>query len=273
MYISKRKQEDYSNRHLMLIMMIIIIIIIRLTLYSLVIRLVLILCLVLCKSHAGKSGPDQKTTRGSPLSYINYQQYYQYDIYIYIYIYMYIHTYIYVYTNVYVYIYIYIYTCVYNIHIHIYIYIYREREIYRDLQKDRKLSCQSSSPKLIPTPGFLPPGYSLFSCVFLCFLPPGEILKSGVGITFGIPTSGPADTYKTDAYEKHFLREKRHCAIGWRTMCLFSLSCSLEISRRGFVIYEKICFVCVQWLSFSMVIFSCSLNICWLLLGRYSRFP
>ena len=44
-----------------------------------------------------------------------------------------------------------------------------------------------SSPKLIPTPGFLPPGYSLFSCVFLCFLPPGEILKSGVGITFGIP--------------------------------------------------------------------------------------
>ena len=27
----------------------------------------------------------------------------------------------------------------------------------------------------------------LFSCVFLCFLPPGEILKSGVGITFGVP--------------------------------------------------------------------------------------
>ena len=42
----------------------------------------------------------------------------------------------------------------------------------------------TSSPKLIPTPGFLPPGYSLFSCVFLCFLTPGEILKSGVGITF-----------------------------------------------------------------------------------------
>ena len=45
----------------------------------------------------------------------------------------------------------------------------------------------TSSPKLIPTPGFLLPGYSLFSCVFLCFLPPGEILKSGVGITFGVP--------------------------------------------------------------------------------------
>ena len=45
----------------------------------------------------------------------------------------------------------------------------------------------TSSQKLILTPGFLPPGYSLFSCVFLCFLPPGEILKSGVGITFGIP--------------------------------------------------------------------------------------
>ena len=45
----------------------------------------------------------------------------------------------------------------------------------------------TSSQKLIPTPGFLPPGYLLFSCVFLCFLPPGEILKSGVGISFWIP--------------------------------------------------------------------------------------
>ena len=44
-----------------------------------------------------------------------------------------------------------------------------------------------SSPKLIPTPQFLPPGYSLSSCVLLCFLPRGEILKSGVGITFGVP--------------------------------------------------------------------------------------
>ena len=35
--------------------------------------------------------------------------------------------------------------------------------------------------KLMPTPGFLPPGYSLLSCVSLWVLPPGEILKSGVG--------------------------------------------------------------------------------------------
>ena len=31
-------------------------------------------------------------------------------------------------------------------------------------------------------PGLQPPGYSSLSCAFLCFLPPGEILKSGVGI-------------------------------------------------------------------------------------------
>ena len=41
-----------------------------------------------------------------------------------------------------------------------------------------------SSPKLIPTPQFLPPGYSLFPCVFAVR---GEILKLGVGITFGVP--------------------------------------------------------------------------------------
>ena len=31
-------------------------------------------------------------------------------------------------------------------------------------------------------PGLQPPGYSSLSCAFLCFLPPGEILKSGAGI-------------------------------------------------------------------------------------------
>ena len=45
----------------------------------------------------------------------------------------------------------------------------------------------TSSQKLIPTPGFLPPGYLSVSFVFLCFLPPGEILKSGVGITCWVP--------------------------------------------------------------------------------------
>ena len=44
-----------------------------------------------------------------------------------------------------------------------------------------------SSQKLIPIPGFLPPGYSSVSRVFQCFLPPGEILKSGVGIAFWVP--------------------------------------------------------------------------------------
>ena len=34
-----------------------------------------------------------------------------------------------------------------------------------------------------PTPEFLPPSYLLFSCVFLCFLPPAEILKSGIEIS------------------------------------------------------------------------------------------
>ena len=47
----------------------------------------------------------------------------------------------------------------------------------------------TSSPKLIPTPQFLLPGYSLFSCMCQCFLPTGEILKSAVRITFGVPRS------------------------------------------------------------------------------------
>ena len=43
---------------------------------------------------------------------------------------------------------------------------------------------ETSSQEHIPTPRFLPPGYSLFSRVFLCSLLPGEILKSRVGISF-----------------------------------------------------------------------------------------
>ena len=41
-----------------------------------------------------------------------------------------------------------------------------------------------SGQELIPTPQFLPPGYSVFSRAFPCLLPPGEILKSGVGDKF-----------------------------------------------------------------------------------------
>ena len=97
-------------------------------------------------------------------------------------------------TNIYIYVYIHI--CV-STHIYIYIYIY----IYVHSSLSLSISGRTwaalaalaalatSSPKLIPTLGFLPPGYSLFSCAFLCFLPPGEILKSGVGITFGVPIS------------------------------------------------------------------------------------
>ena len=48
---------------------------------------------------------------------------------------------------------------------------------------------RTQQAKLIPIPGFLTPGYSSLSSVsvFPCFLPPGEILKSGVGITFWVP--------------------------------------------------------------------------------------
>ena len=46
---------------------------------------------------------------------------------------------------------------------------------------------KTSSQKLVPIPGLLPPGYSSLSCVFQGFLPPGEILKSGVGMTFWVP--------------------------------------------------------------------------------------
>ena len=37
----------------------------------------------------------------------------------------------------------------------------------------------SSSPKLIPTPRFMPPGYPLFSSVFRCFLSPRESPEVG----------------------------------------------------------------------------------------------
>ena len=38
----------------------------------------------------------------------------------------------------------------------------------------------SSSPKLLPTPQFLPPGCPLCSCVFRCFLSPGIIFRAPV---------------------------------------------------------------------------------------------
>ena len=44
-----------------------------------------------------------------------------------------------------------------------------------------------SRGRLIPIPGFLPPGYSSLSYVFPRFLPPAEILKSGAGTTFWVP--------------------------------------------------------------------------------------
>ena len=43
------------------------------------------------------------------------------------------------------------------------------------------------SQKLIPILGFLRTGYSSLSCAFRRFPPPGEILKSGMGITFWVP--------------------------------------------------------------------------------------
>ena len=94
-------------------------------------------------------------------------------------------------------IHIYIYIYVYTQYIYIYIYMYQysaasppagaPASARGGLLRPTKYNNNTSSPKLIPTPGFLPPGYSLFSSAFLCFLPPGEILKSGVGITFGVP--------------------------------------------------------------------------------------
>ena len=45
-----------------------------------------------------------------------------------------------------------------------------------------------SSPKLVPTPQFLPPGSSSSSCASQCFLSPGEIPEVGGGDTcFGFP--------------------------------------------------------------------------------------
>ena len=89
----------------------------------------------------------------------------------YIYIYIYIHTYIHTYTHAYIhtYIHIYIYTYIYT---YIYVYIHCILLYY---------------VKTIPDPGFLPPGYFLVSCFFRCFLPTGEILKSGVGNNFWVP--------------------------------------------------------------------------------------
>ena len=43
----------------------------------------------------------------------------------------------------------------------------------------------SSGQKTYPRP-WIPAARLLSSCVFLCFLEPGEILKSGVGIAFSV---------------------------------------------------------------------------------------
>ena len=43
----------------------------------------------------------------------------------------------------------------------------------------------------------------------------------------------PADTCKTDAHEKHPIREKKNIfAIGWRAICLLLPSLPLNIYRR-----------------------------------------
>ena len=39
-------------------------------------------------------------------------------------------------------------------------------------------------------PGARVPGYSLFPCVFPCFLSPGEVQQAGVGISFWVSTLG-----------------------------------------------------------------------------------
>ena len=67
-----------------------------------------------------------------------------------------------------------------SIHRHIYIYIYVSLSLHIYIYIC--IYIISSSKTLIPIPGFLPPGYSLLACVFLCYLPPGEILQSEVGI-------------------------------------------------------------------------------------------
>ena len=63
-------------------------------------------------------------------------------------------------------VYIYIYICVYICYIYIYIYTHEP----------------------IPTPGFTPPGYSVFSCMRLCFLSafgkPGENLSISLFYSF-----------------------------------------------------------------------------------------
>ena len=53
----------------------------------------------------------------------------------------------------------------------------------------------SSSQTLIPSRGLLPPVRSLFSCFGVRSLPPGEILKSGVVISFRVSVSEFVNVY------------------------------------------------------------------------------
>ena len=47
----------------------------------------------------------------------------------------------------------------------------------------------------------------------------------------GVPIPSVKQPNWTRWREKHFIWETKHCAIGWRTICFFSLSFSLNISR------------------------------------------
>ena len=70
------------------------------------------------------------------------------------------------------YVYIYIYMCVYTYYVYIYIYIHIH--LYTSgIRRVESLSAHgvASSPKIIPTAGFLPPGSSSLSCVFAEFSP------------------------------------------------------------------------------------------------------
>ena len=126
-----------------------------------------------------------------------------------------IHIYIYIYTYIererercYVSIHLYC-VCMY-VYIYIYIYIHILFVI---------LCFLCFLPPREPIPGFLPSGYSSLSCVFLCCLPPGEILKSGVGITCWVPIGG---TRKRPGSLRRFSPGRRFLVLRWLSYGQFS---------------------------------------------------
>ena len=114
--------------------------------------------------------------------------------------------YIYIYTHVYIHIYIYI--CMY---VYIYIYIYIHIVLYNWYHS--WISCLIL--QLIPTPLFLPPGCSLFSCVVGVLFHLGKSWSRGWGWLVGFLQKKPNGKPTSGACELALKSDSRQILVPW----------------------------------------------------------